>query len=385
VEDKVIRGLHPMMGDRLQLWRLEEFVLECLLSAEDIYAFRGVARGNPNDERLFVLAEVRDLTQVEDEQGGIAALPELEQVLVQVFETIRGFQARRPLSRRLLWNRVLLHVWPVIEADPDVIRKAVEHLASLTTGLGIESLLIQGRLREPDGSERARVLRFFAPTPHDVAVEVDVPPTRPLRSLDETAQRVISARRRRMLHRAEIVRILAPVHHTALQPAGIFVEHELTDEGTLEPAGRPPATNPSGIVVGTVRNFTERYPQGMLRVILRPTRAPSIPAPSRASKAQTDGRDRRGLRRHAGAAHRGRHPPRARRTSARSWAGREKQVAVPPASLKTLRPSSSTCSKKQTDATLNTRAHGSRWSTAPTTRSNGTVRRPAGERSRSPS
>jgi acetyl/propionyl-CoA carboxylase alpha subunit/acetyl-CoA carboxylase carboxyltransferase component len=275
VEDEVIRGLHPMMAYRLQLWRFEEFVLERLPSVEDIYAFRGVARGNPNDERLFMLAEVRDLTRVEDEQGGVAALPELEQVLVRVFETIRGFQAHRPLSRRLLWNRVLLHVWPVIEADPDAIRKAVEPLAPSTTGLGIESLLIQGRLREPDGSERERVLRLFAPTPHDVAVEVDVPPTRPLRSLDETAQRVISARRRGMLHPAEIVRLLAPVHPTAGQPAGIFVEHELTDEGTLEPAGRPPATNPSGIVVGTVRNFTDRYPEGMLRVILLgdPTRA----------------------------------------------------------------------------------------------------------------
>jgi acetyl/propionyl-CoA carboxylase alpha subunit/acetyl-CoA carboxylase carboxyltransferase component len=275
VEDKLIRGLHPMMGHRLQMWRFDEFVLERLPSAEDIYAFRGVARGNPNDERLFVLAEVRDLTQVENEHGDVVALPELEQVLVQVFETIRTFQAPRPLSRRLLWNRALLHVWPVIEADPDAIRRAVEPLAPLTTGLGIESLLIQGHLREPDGSERARVLRFFAPTPHDVAVEVDLPLTQPLRPLDESAQRVISARRRGMLHPAEIVRLLAPVHPTAGQPAGIFVEHELTDEGTLEPAGRPPATNPSGIVVGTVRNFTDRYPAGMLRVILLgdPTRA----------------------------------------------------------------------------------------------------------------
>ena len=43
-----------------------------------------------------------------------------------------------------------------------------------------------------------------------------------------------------MLHPAEIVRMLAPVRPTAGQPAGLFVEHELTDEGTLEPAG--PAT-----------------------------------------------------------------------------------------------------------------------------------------------
>ena len=41
------------------------------------------------------------------------------------------------------------------------------------------------------------------------------------------------------------------------------------------PVDRPPATNAAGIVVGTIRNVTERYPEGMLRVILLgdPTRA----------------------------------------------------------------------------------------------------------------
>ena len=41
------------------------------------------------------------------------------------------------------------------------------------------------------------------------------------------------------------------------------------------PVDRPPATNPAGIVVGLLRNFTERHPEGMLRVTLLgdPTRA----------------------------------------------------------------------------------------------------------------
>ena len=43
----------------------------------------------------------------------------------------------------------------------------------------------------------------------------------------------------------------------------------------LEPVDRPSATNPSGIVAGTITNYTERYPEGMQRVILLgdPTRA----------------------------------------------------------------------------------------------------------------
>ena len=275
VEDEVLRGLHPMMGHRLRLWRLREFELERLPSPEDVYMFRGVARASAKDERLFALAEVRDLTAVRDERGRVVALPELERVLVSVLEAIRAFQARRPLHRRLMWNRVLLHAWPVIELHPEEVRAVVERAASRTAGLGLELVAIQGRLRENDGIARERVLHFYVPTGHDVAVEVKDPPTLPLQPLDEATHRISAARRRGTLHPAEIVKLLAPAQLTAGRPRGQFVEHELSDSGGLEPVKRPLATNPSGIVVGTIRNFTERYPHGMLRVILLgdPTRA----------------------------------------------------------------------------------------------------------------
>ena len=194
---------------------------------------------------------------------------------MSVLEAIRGVQARRPLPRRLMWNRVLLHAWPEIELDPEEIRTIVARVWSSWAGLGIELIAIQGRLRGEDGALRDGVLNFFAPTGHDVAVEVSDPPSEPLRPLDEGTRRIISARRRGMLHPAEIVKLLAPAQPSADQPAGEFVELEVSHSGRLEPVDRPPATNPTGVVVGTVRNFTERYPEGMLRVILLgdPTRA----------------------------------------------------------------------------------------------------------------
>jgi len=266
-----------MMGHRLRLRRLREFELERLPSDEDIYMFRGVARANVKDERLFALAEVRDLTALRDERGRVVALPELERVLVTVLEAIRAFQARRPLHRRLMWNRVVLHAWPVIELDPEEIRALIERLAPRTAGLGLEMVAIQGRLRDRGGTVHDRMLRFFVPTGHDVVVEVDDPPTEPLRPLDEGTRRITSARRHGTLHPAEIVKLLARTggYSAAGRPSGEFVEHELSDAGRLEPVSRPPGTNPSGIVVGTIRNFTERYPEGMLRVILLgdPTRA----------------------------------------------------------------------------------------------------------------
>jgi acetyl/propionyl-CoA carboxylase alpha subunit/acetyl-CoA carboxylase carboxyltransferase component len=275
VEDELVRGLHPMMGHRLELWRLSEFALQRLPSPEDIYVFHGVARANPKDERLFALAEVRDLSPVRDDAGRVVALPELERMLVGVLEAIRGFQARRKPSARLQWNRALLYAWPTIELTPDEIHRFVTRLAPATAGLGIEVLHIRGRLREADGEVRERVLRFYTPAGHGVVVEVDDPPTQPLQPLDETARRIVSARRRGTLHPAEIVRLLAPARETAGQPVGEFVEHDFGEDGRLEPVDRPAATNPTGIVVGTIRNVTERHPEGMQRVILLgdPTRS----------------------------------------------------------------------------------------------------------------
>ena len=94
-------------------------------------------------------------------------------------------------------------------------------------------VLIQGRLLEADGTERDRVLRLFTPAGQDVVVEVDASPSEPLRPLDEGAQRMIAARRRGLLHPAEIIKLLAPAGSQPSapgQPAGAFVEHDLDEE-----------------------------------------------------------------------------------------------------------------------------------------------------------
>ena len=115
VEERVYRGLHPMMGKRLHLWRLRNFEIERLPSVEDVYLFRAVARENPKDERLFALAEVRDLTPVRDAAGRVVQLPHLERMLSEALAAIRLHQAQRPPERRLYWNRVLLYVWPPLD------------------------------------------------------------------------------------------------------------------------------------------------------------------------------------------------------------------------------------------------------------------------------
>ena len=276
VEDTVLRGLHPMMSHRLQLARLSQFALDRLPGAEDVYLFHGVARTNPKDERLFALAEVRDLTPLRDADGRVAALPELERMIVTALEGIRRFQAHRKPSRRLQWNRILLHVWPTIDLTLAEMRAIGVRMAPSMAGLGVEMVLIRGRLREADGTERDRVLRLFAPAGQGVVVEVDAPPSEPLQPLDEGALRIVTARRRGLLHPAEIVKLLSAGRATGRPPArSSNSTSTTTTTSSLVPVDRPPATNRAGIVVGLLRNFTERHPEGMLRVTLMgdPTRA----------------------------------------------------------------------------------------------------------------
>ena len=277
VEEEKLRGLHPEMGERVQLWRLSEFACARLPSAEDVYVFHGVARANPKDERLFAFAEVRDLTAVRDDAGRVVALPELERMLQEALHAVRRSQARRPPSQRLLWNRIQLYAWPTIEFDLEDVRPIMARYARGAAGLGIEMVLMLGRLREADGAVRERELRFSSPSGRGVVAEVYDPATLPIEPLDEGARRIIQARRRGTVHPVELVKIMTHDQRASAHdlPPGEFIEHDLTQDGCLAPVDRLPALNDAGIVVGTVRNFTHRYPEGMLRVALLgdPTRA----------------------------------------------------------------------------------------------------------------
>jgi acetyl/propionyl-CoA carboxylase alpha subunit/acetyl-CoA carboxylase carboxyltransferase component len=269
--DRDLQFVHPEMAERLNLWRMSEFALERIASPADVYLFRGVGRSNPKDERLFALAEVREITIVRDEHGRVVSLPEIEHMLAECLESLRRFQARRSPRERLLWNRVRLNLWPAIDLAPDEAGALIDRYARETEGLGIETVIIRGRMRDPrDGVVRDRELRLFAPAGRGVIVEIDEPAARPLQPLDEGARRIVQARRRGSVHPAELVKVLAPERRDPARgiPRGEFVEHDLDADGALVPAHRSPAMNEAGVVVGVTRSFTSRHPDGITRVVL---------------------------------------------------------------------------------------------------------------------
>ena len=267
-EERRYRDAHPMLFERLQLDRLSGFELERLPTADDLYLYRAIARSNPKDERLFAMAEVRDLTPVRDEKGRVAQLPQLERTLHQALAGMRVFQARRPQHQRLEWNRVLLTLTPPLELSREEVGRLAARLAPATEGVGLEMVLLTARV--PDGSGGLReVLIRVAGVGQSLSIRWDEPTTRPLLPMTELQQRIVQLRRRGLTHPFELIRMLTPEAGTqAGIPPGDFVEHDLDASGALVPVQRAPGGNTANLVVGVVRNFTTRYPEGMRRVVL---------------------------------------------------------------------------------------------------------------------
>jgi acetyl/propionyl-CoA carboxylase alpha subunit/acetyl-CoA carboxylase carboxyltransferase component len=269
-EERVYRGLHPMMGKRLHLWRLRNFEIERLPSVEDVYLFRAVARENAKDERLFALAEVRDLTPVRDEAGRVVQLPHLERMLSEALAAVRLNQATRSPERRLYWNRVLLYVWPPFSLTPEELDHMVRKLAPATAGLGLEKVVLRADV--PDritGKLEDTVLQVTNPGGQGFTIMAHPPAETPIRALTEYAQKVVRLRRLGLTYPYEIVRMLTPPEGSAADfPPGDFVEHDLDAAGRLVPVTRPPGGNAANLVVGVISNRTDRYPDGMTRVCL---------------------------------------------------------------------------------------------------------------------
>jgi acetyl/propionyl-CoA carboxylase alpha subunit/acetyl-CoA carboxylase carboxyltransferase component len=270
-EEKPLRGLHPMMSKRLQLWRLQNFSLERLPSVEDIHLFRGVARENAKDERLFVIAEVRDLTPTRDSRGRVVRLPYLERMLMEALAAIRQVQRQRTPEEKLHWNRVLLHIWPPTDLQIEELQSVIRRLARQTEGLGLEKVVLRVDMTDPQtGVTQTRILSFSNPGGRGIVFRLTAPSDQWVRTLSEYDQKVVRMRQRGLTYPFEIIRTLTPkgeAIHEELPP-GMFVEYDLDANGKLVPAGRPYGCNTANIVVGLIRNFTKKYPGGMSRVIL---------------------------------------------------------------------------------------------------------------------
>ncbi|ABF39471.1 Carbamoyl-phosphate synthase L chain, ATP-binding protein [Candidatus Koribacter versatilis Ellin345] len=271
-EVQLFRGVHPATGDRLHLWRLGNFNITRLPSIDDIFVMRAIAKSNSKDERLFAVAEVRDLTPIRDESGKIVSLPYFERMFAEAVASIRREQSTRSVRNRLYWNRIFLYVWPTLNLTAEEMDGIVKRLAPSTDGLGLEQVIVRARIpKARNGELRDTVIRISAPG--DAGILMTFRPAsklQPMRPLAAYEQKVIKMRQRGLLYPYEIIRLLTPPDdgtRSALPP-GEFTEYDLDNSGSLVPVAREHGENKANVIVGVVRNFVPRYPEGMTRVML---------------------------------------------------------------------------------------------------------------------
>ncbi|MFW6693960.1 carboxyl transferase domain-containing protein [Streptomyces sp. MAR4 CNX-425] len=262
VEDKLMRGMHPLIGRRLLLRRLRNFDLTRLPSAnEEVYLLRCVAPNNRSDERLVAMAQVRDLTALRDDDGRILALPEVEAALGACLDAIRKEQIRHPASKRQDTNRIFINVRPPSDltlADLDAVARRV---LPTTAGLGVEEVLFLGCRRDRRGGLVPAAVQVSYDLAAGVSLRVTDPPTDLIQPLDDYGQKVLRVRRRGTVYPYELFGMIAGA-------GGTFTEHDLDDAGALVPVQRPKGLNKAGIVAGVATTPTERYPEGVTRVVL---------------------------------------------------------------------------------------------------------------------
>src|SRR6266545_3342299 len=270
-EDRLYRDLHPMLGKRLDLWRLANFELERLPSAEDVYLFHGVAHDNPADHRLFALAEVRDLTPVPNGVGpaGTVTYPRLELMGLRALSAMRQALAGFPAHDRPVANRIVLDVRPLWTVPARAWPVLARSLAPLAVGAGLEKVVVRVHIPDPDGGIREAVLHVEGLGGHGVTVRERPAGQDPIRPLTPYRQKVLRAQRFGAPYPYEIVRMLAPPPGALGRfPIGRFVEYDLDGTGALVPVSRLPGHNTANVVVGLITNDTAKVPEGMTRVAL---------------------------------------------------------------------------------------------------------------------
>ncbi len=269
VEELLYRNLHPMLAERLEIWRLSNFELERRPSPEDVYLFDGVARSNARDHRLFALAEVRDLVAAHDPVTGEVSYPRMERVGLLALAAMRSELARYAPRDRPVANRLVLDVRAPWTLPTDETDRLAHRFAPMAARVGLEKVVLKVRIpdeRDP-GTLRDAVLQI-EDVGHRILVHEDRAGDQPVRPLSAYQQKVLTAARFGSPYPYEIVRLFTQQGVGNGLPADSFEELDLDGNDQLVPVHREPGTNVAHLVVGLMTNHTAVVPEGIRRVAL---------------------------------------------------------------------------------------------------------------------
>ena len=269
VEDPLYRNLHPMLAERLELWRLSNFDLVRRPSPEDVYVFDGVAKTNPRDHRLFAVGEVRDLMSAPDPVTGELTYPRLERIGLLAFASMRSELARYAPRDRPVANRLVLDIRAPWTLSVDETERLAHRFAPMAGRVGLEKVVLKVRLRDdeaPNGTHNA--VLHIEQAGHRTLVREDRSGNEPVRPLSTYQQKILTAARFGSPYPHEIIRLFTERPRSGEKPPDSFQELELDADDRLVPVHREPGTNSAHLVVGIMTNHTAVVPEGIRRVCI---------------------------------------------------------------------------------------------------------------------
>jgi acetyl-CoA carboxylase carboxyltransferase component len=302
LETLELHGLHPETAARVDLPRYRNFILERMWGPEDIYCFFAISRQDPEDQRLFVLSDVRARPTVEGRDGELFA-PIFERAFQEATRTLRLNLGMRDPRRELHWNRVVMHMAHPIELELDTAQRLARRVLSNVRYLGVEKTIVRLKLHSPDRpSDAPREIEVVGSDLASSRLELTWrrPRRQPLVPATPYERKVADARRRGLVYPYEIIRMLTsgepqpntvsdvsempsvrpPREQRPVLPTGTFEEYDIEPIGeangdnahkrfnAVSVAGRERGQNPSAVVFGIVSTPTTKVPEGMRRVLL---------------------------------------------------------------------------------------------------------------------
>ncbi|MCB9730059.1 MAG: hypothetical protein H6744_10325 [Deltaproteobacteria bacterium] len=279
-EWSLLADIHPEAARRVELWRLQAFRLRRLPSHERIYAFRAKARDNAADERILVLAEVRDLPDAPTEPGdsGHTHLLEFEHAFFEGLRVLRTEQARRPAGRRYYWNRMTFFFRSPLGLPARDVARIARRLEPSTRQLGLDRVALRTRVPDPAAPGGLRDIEYVLTNTARARLEIGTraPEPGPLLALSHYEMRATRARRLGFVYPYDLIAALTSDEESlsAMHPdlrGGRFEEYDLADvdsSALVSVAGRAPGENRAAVVVGVITHRTRKHPGGMRRVLI---------------------------------------------------------------------------------------------------------------------
>lgn len=289
VEDRFTRGIHPSLTEAFEWWRLAKHQYRRLPSVDnDIVLVEATALGaeyGPENSGLIAYALAEDPRPQIDLSTRITRVPEIELQFRGAVAAIMLGQLRS--DKPLNGNRIVVYVPDEVLLSREKITAIVQRLAPMSRGLGLAATYIRMRQWKETAEAAPREIEIRANIRMGKGLDIQF---RDSKFNNEGLMNPVTPEFRRV---AKLARNNIPYVYNYVQEltkdqgfgVGAFQEMDLADselpatfrgsditiraqELQLQEVTRSPNANKSGVVVGVVTVKSEKYPEGMKRVVI---------------------------------------------------------------------------------------------------------------------